>query len=235
MPKGKIKKEFETIKQKSVDRELIVKSEKSLFENIRKRLPEYMENRLNEISTELAEILNDDNNKGFETVQILNMIKQPKYCLGPAPKYSTEELFVIFEAYQKMTGYINKYVKFIPTKENFCRFAGIATSTFETYLNSNETDKKNIMRNILDYLIDINLSLAQDRKIDNITTIHRGKATLGMIEQQAPQIIEHQIVTDIDAIRANINAIRQGKSLRSEIDIDKPIYFIEDNKKGDNK
>ena len=71
------------------------------------------------------------------------------------------------------------------------------------------------MQIIDDYITDIMLTSAQDGKVREITTIFRSKAEHGMVEQTAPIVIEHKSETNMENIIKQIEAVNQGKSLRT--------------------
>lgn len=142
---------------------------------------------------------------------------------GNVPKYSVEELCLIFEYYQKCMIAINKHMKFAPTKRNFCAFCGISTAVYDRWLISTDENRAEVMKMIDDYISDIMLSAAQVREIDSITTLFRTKAEHGMIEASAPIVIEHKTEVNMEKIQAQISALKQGKSLKT-IELSKSEY-----------
>ena len=86
------------------------------------------------------------------------------------------------------------------------------------------------MQMIDDYITDLQLTSAQNGEIKEISTIFRSKAEHGMIEATAPVVIEHKNETNIDTILKQIQAVNQGKSLKTiELQQDKNgIYRKED-------
>ena len=91
---------------------------------------------------------------------------------------------------------------------------GIATTTYNQYLMGYDEEKAEIMVQIDDYIKETMLTLAQLGEIKEISTIFRGKASHGMVEASAPQIIEHREIIDMGSIRKMIDDVRSGKTLK---------------------
>ena len=71
------------------------------------------------------------------------------------------------------------------------------------------------MQMIDDYIVDLNLTSAQKGEIKEITTIYRSKAEHGLVEAQAPIVIQHKAQANLEDIRKQIEAVNQGKSLKT--------------------
>lgn len=93
---------------------------------------------------------------------------------------------------------------------------GISTSLYNQYLLGYDEEKTEIMVQIDDYIRETMLTLAQLGEIKEISTIFRGKASHGMVEASAPQIIEHREVVDVSAIQKMIDDVRSGKTLKKK-------------------
>lgn len=76
------------------------------------------------------------------------------------PEYSAQELAIVFEYYQECIEKINEIRKFPPTRQNFCSFAGIVSSTYDNYLTTSDANKKLVMQRIEDYLLENNWTMA---------------------------------------------------------------------------
>ena len=135
--------------------------------------------------------------------------------MGVSPKYSTTELAILFDYYKQFIQQINEKTSYVPTKEDFCSFAGISTTIYNNWKQSEDAERRDIMQKIDDYLVDIHLSMAQRGDIREISTIFRAKSEFGMVEAQAPQVIKHEMESDMKQILANIDAINSGKSLKA--------------------
>lgn len=164
--------------------------------------------------------------KGLSTIEI-NSIIRAKNMYGKSPKYTVEELSVVFEYYQRCIVEINKYKKFPPTKKNFCAFCGISTNVYDSWMKSVDEDRAELMKMVDDYISDTMLISAQTKEIDNITTMFRAKAEHSMIEANAPVVVEHKTEVNMEQIKAQIAALNKGKSLKT-IELDKQNYTVDD-------
>ena len=123
---------------------------------------------------------------------------------------------------------INRVVKYPPTKRNFCAFAGISTFQYESWLLSADERRSEVMKMIDDYISDVMLTSAQNKEIDNITTLFRAKAEHGMMEAVAPVVIEHRNEANMDKIKQQIELLKKGKSLKGTIELPKDKYTVSD-------
>lgn len=174
-------------------------------------LKEIMEQKMFDLAYKLRHM---EEGEKLSIIELKSLLSQ-KNIIGLSPKYSNTELAILFEYYKQFIQEINKKTAYIPTKEDFCSFAGISTATYNNWKQSEDTERREIMQKIDDYLVDIHLSMAQRGDIREISTIFRAKSEFGMVEAQAPQIIKHEMQSDIKQILANIDAINQGKSLKT--------------------
>lgn len=129
------------------------------------------------------------------------------------PKYSIEELYLLFEYYQQYIEKINEYTTFPPTKKNFCGFCGISSNIYDLWRESDDLERADIMEKIDDYITNQMLILAQLGKIKEVTTIFRSKAENKMIEAQAPIVVEHKTELDLDEIQKQVQAMKSGKPI----------------------
>lgn len=190
---------------------LVRAGEKSILEEFKNNLPEYLECRLQALTLEIA---SREEVQGLSTIEI-NELLRPHGLIGQPLKYTAEELNIVFEYYRQAIVAINKKVKYPPSKGSFCAFADISTATYNNYLRSPDESIQEVILRINDYLVDTTLTSAQLKEIDNITTMFRGKAEFGMVEAQAPITIEHRSETDMSKINAMIQQLKQGKSLKT--------------------
>ncbi len=181
-----------------------------------------MEERLNNIAIQLVAM---EEVQGLSSIEINEMIR-PCNLIGQPVRYTTEQLQIVFEYYRKAMVEINRKIKYPPSKENFCAFAGISTSTYNTYLMSPDESKQEIMLMIDDYIRENMLTSAQVGETKEVTTIFRGKTGHGMVEATAPIVIEHRSETDLSKVNAMIETIKAGKSLKS-IELDAKDYNVE--------
>lgn len=205
-------------------KEMLVKAgEKSILEEFKNNLPEYLECRLQALALEIS---SREEVQGLSTIEI-NELLRPHGLIGQPLRYTAEELNIVFEYYRQAIVAINKKVKYPPSKGSFCAFADISTATYNNYLRSPDENIQEVILRINDYLVDTTLTSAQLKEIDNITTMFRGKAEFGMVEAQAPITIEHRSETDMNKISAMIQQLKQGKSLKT-IELKENEYKVEE-------
>lgn len=159
----------------------IRKGEEALFEEYKANLPQILDEKLNNLAIQLAET---EEVQGLSAIEI-NELLRAKNVFWRA-KYTAEELMVIFEYYRKAIVEINKRKKFLPTKENFCSFAGINTTTYNAWLLGTDEEKTAVIVLIDDYIKENMLTSAQLGEIREVSTIFRGKASHGMVEASSP-------------------------------------------------
>ena len=205
-------------------KETLVKAgEKSILEEFKNNLPEYLECRLQALTLEIA---SREEVQGLSTIEI-NELLRPHGLIGQPLKYTAEELNIVFEYYRQAIVAINKKVKYPPSKGSFCAFADISTATYNNYLRSPDENIQEVILRINDYLVDTTLTSAQLKEIDNITTMFRGKAEFGLVEAQSPIVVEHRSETDMNKISAMIQQLKQGKSLKT-IELKENEYKVEE-------
>lgn len=196
--------------------------ENQILEEFKNNLPEYMEKRLQALMQEIS--LKKDVG-GLSSIEI-NELLRPHNLIGKQPKYTAEQMQIVFDYYREALVKVNQKFKYPPSKENFCAFAGISTATYNQYLISPDEAKQEVMLMIDDYIRENMLTSAQLKEVDNITTMFRGKTAHGLVEASAPIVIEHKSETDISKINSMIEAIKAGKSLKS-IELNKKDYKVE--------
>ncbi len=196
--------------------------ENQILEEFKNNLPEYMEKRLQALTQEIS--LKKDVG-GLSSIEI-NELLRPHNLIGKQPKYTAEQMQIVFDYYREALVKVNQKFKYPPSKENFCAFAGISTATYNQYLISPDEAKQEVMLMIDDYIRENMLTSAQLKEVDNITTMFRGKTAHGLVEASAPIVIEHKSETDISKINSMIEAIKAGKSLKS-IELNKKDYKVE--------
>ena len=173
-------------------------------------LKEIMEQKMFDLAYKLKRM---EEGKTLSIIELKSLLSQ-KSIVGLSPKYNTTELAILFDYYKQFIQQINEKTSYIPTKEDFCSFAGISTNVYNNWKQSEDAERREIMQKIDDYLVDIHLSMAQRGDIREISTIFRAKSEFGMVEAQAPQVVKHEMESDMKQILANIDAINSGKSLK---------------------
>lgn len=174
-------------------------------------LKDYMEQRLYDLIYALKHV---ETGERLSTIQLKSLISQ-KNAVGVSPKYNNTELAILFNYYKQFIEHINKLQSYLPTKKNFCSFIGISSVTYDSYKQSDDVERREIMQMIDDYITDLQLTASQNGEVKEITTIYRTKAEHGMVEAQAPVVIEHKSQANIDLIKKQIEAINKGKSLKT--------------------
>ena len=172
-------------------------------------LKDHMEQRLFDLVYALKHV-----DGKLTTIELKSLISQ-KNVIGVSPKYNATELAILFEYYKEFIQEINKTHFYLPTKKNFCSFAGISSATYDNYKICDDSEKREVMQMIDDYITDLQITSAQNGEIKEISTIFRGKTEHGMVEATAPVVIEHKNEANINKIRAQIEALNKGRSLET--------------------
>jgi len=170
-----------------------------------------MEQRLYDL---IYKLKHTETGKSLTTIELKSLISQ-KNVICLSPKYNNTELAILFDYYKQFIEKINEIQTFLPTKKNFCSFAGISSVTYDNYKQSDDSERREIMQIIDDYITDLQLTASQNGEVKEITTIYRTKSEHGMVEATAPVVIEHKTEANIDKIKAQIEALNKGRSLET--------------------
>ena len=212
--KGKMKREKDKTELRQMEANLIKEKYKNGFKD-------YMEQRLFDFKYSLKHM----NPESRLTLLEIDKLIRGKNMIGVA-LYSAEELSILFDYYRNFIAEINTVTRYIPTKKNFCAFANMSSSTYDAYLVEGEIQRIETMKMIDDYITDISLTLAQQREIDNVTTMFRSKTEHGMVEATAPIVIKHETNVNLDEIKEQVKALKSGKSLKN-IELSPEDYKVE--------
>ena len=199
------------IQQQENKKKLLNMQTKLVKQEYQNNLKEIMEQKMFDLAYKLKHL---EEGKDLSVIELKSLLSQ-KNTIGVSPKYNNTELSILFEYYKQFIQEINKKTSYIPTKEDFCSFAGVSTTTYNNWKQSDDAERREIMQKVDDYLVDIHLSMAQRGDIREISTIFRAKSEFGMVEAQAPQKVEHVVTADMKQIMKNIDAINSGKSLKA--------------------
>ena len=213
----------ERIEKQRENQKALRKLETEMIEKKYKEgLKDHLEQRLYDLKYAIKHF---DSSKTHLTIVEIDKIIRGKTLIG-TNLYSAEELAIVFDYYRDFISEINTTIKYIPSKKNFCAFAKMSSTTYDSYLINGDAQRIEVMRMIDDYITDISLTLAQNREIDNVTTIYRSKAEHGMVEATAPIIIKHEETPNLAAIKEQLEALKAGKSLKN-IELSQDDYKIE--------
>ena len=217
-----LKTKEEHLEEVQKKEELVQAGKNQIMEEYKKNLEEHMEARLEALSIEIS---SKEEVQGLSSIEI-NELLRPHNLIGSNPKYSADQLKIIFDYYRDALITINKKYKYPPSKENFCAFAGMSTVTYNKYLQSPNEEMQELMLMIDDYIRENMLTSAQIGETRELTTMFRGKTAHGMVEASSPIVVEHRSETDMSQINKMIEAVKAGKSLKS-IELDKKDYKVE--------
>ena len=191
--------------------QLVQAGKNQIMEEYKNNLPQELDRRL-AIITDNIRLQKEV--EGLSSIEI-NEILRPHNVIGSSPKYSADQLRIIFDYYREALVAINRKYKYPPSKENFCAFAGMSTSTYNKYLTSPNEEMQELMLMIDDYIRENMLTSAQIGETKEITTMFRGKTAHGMVEASSPVVVEHRTETDLTKIQQMIQRVQEGKSLKT--------------------
>ena len=114
-----MKKKEENVIKEQETQAMVTRGKEQIVEEYKKNLPKYLDAQLEELGKKLA---CTEEMQGIPLIEI-NEIIRAKNFYGQSMKYNASELSMVFAYYRQAMTEINKYTKYIPTKENFCAFA----------------------------------------------------------------------------------------------------------------
>lgn len=140
-------------------------------------LPSNLENKKERLTAEIqAYVANRPDKKHIPAAIIMQMLGRDFSRMTKEPIYSAIELSMVFEYYQDFIAELNMTgIKFPPSKQNFCVFAGITSATYAAYLTSQDTDKRTVTQKIEDYINEINWTAAQNEETNTYAVEKRTK------------------------------------------------------------
>ena len=228
----KAKEEIRTVEQNYVNASM-----KDFTENIEKKKNELIAEINNYAQNEMLIKYDEEGNVKSKSLNIVGNCMS-EYVINrlfftsispltsKEPKYSAEELAIIFDFYEEMVAKINTEIcRLTPSKSHFCRFAGITTATYNGYKQSLDPDMQVVIQKIEDMLSDVHLTLAEENKTNVMAMKYRMNVEMDKRENYNPQVILKGEIKDIDEIQKRID------SLNSIIDVDYEV--MEDNTEND--
>lgn len=135
-----------------------------LLSRYMENLPSNLENKKEKLAAEIENYLaNKPEKKHIPAAIIMQMLGRDFSKFTKEPIYSATELAMVFEYYQDFIAELNmKGIKFPPSKQNFCMFAGITSGTYAAYLTNQDVDKRTVAQRIEDYINEVNWTAAQN-------------------------------------------------------------------------
>lgn len=174
-----------------------------------------VKNKMEQVSRLISDKLS--NNNGLTASQILPLITRRStsdIATIQNKSYTSYELGEALNVYMDMIAKINQVCKFPPSKGTFCALLGISRKTYDNYMV--DPEKVDIMGIIDDYITTSVLTSAQLGELREISSMFTLKTQHGFIEAQAPMVIEHKKTTDIEAINAQLEALKGNKIIEAE-------------------
>ena len=193
--------------------EKIAKQElvKKIQEQSKNALIPELKKKMELTSNEIVKMLNEKGEDKVNNIQIMSLIAKGSLretAMGGNIEYTAQEIKEGFNLYLDMINKINEIKPFPPTVESFTNFMGVSRVTFEKWLV--DIEKKDAAEYISSYLTGVLATGSLTGDLREVSSIYIQK-TMGKIEQQAPTIVEHKKVTDIDEIRDRINSLKREK------------------------
>lgn len=127
--------------------------------------------------------------------------------------YTPQEIAVAFNIYLDMIDKINQVKKFPPTIHSFTTLLGITSETFENW--KVDPEKREIANYINSYFIGAINTSTLIKEVEVIAGIYTTK-TMGLIEKQAPVVVEHKKTTDVDDIQRQLEALKRDNVIEAE-------------------
>lgn len=145
-----------------------------LLSRYMENLPSNLENKKEKLTSKIEEyLMNKPEKKHIPAAIIMQMLSKDFNGITKEPIYSAIELSMVFDYYQDFIAELNmKGIKFPPSKQNFCMFAGITSGTYAAYLTSQDIDKRTVTQRIEDYINEVNWTAAQNEE-QNAYTVEK--------------------------------------------------------------
>ena len=127
--------------------------------------------------------------------------------------YTPQEIAIAFNIYLDMVDKINQVKKFPPTIHSFTTLLGITPETFDNW--KVDPEKREIANYINSYFIGAINTSTLIKEVEVIAGIYTTK-TMGLIEKQAPVVVEHKKTTDIGDIQKQLEALKRDNVIEAE-------------------
>lgn len=182
---------------------------KKIQENSKKDLLPELKKKMEETSELILKEIGNSGEKGLNNIQIMSLIAKGSLretALGGNIEYTAQEIRAGFDLYLDMIYKINQIKDFPPTIESFMNFMGVSRQEFDKW--ASDIERKNAAEYISSYLTGVLATGSLTGDLREVSSIYIQK-TMGKIEQQAPTIVEHKKITDIDEIKDRINSLKR--------------------------
>lgn len=133
-----------------------------------------------------------------------------------SPDYSSEKLSIIFDYYMYLVERVNiEITPFCPNLTHFCKFAGITVNKLKGYRASIDPELREITEKIFDECYNSNLTLSQNRRLSEKSTIYRMRSENEVIEKSTPTVnINITEKLDYNEISERLKNIKNFKSAK---------------------
>lgn len=217
MKKDSIEKQKKTY-TKNRDKNEIEKQNliKKIQEDSKEMLLPTLKTKMLETTDLIVKTLKDKGEENINNIQIMSYIARGSLLetmRGGTLLYTPQEIREGFNLYLDMIDKINQIKSFPPTVESFTAFMGISRVTYNNWLS--DPDRKDVMDFIHSYLLGVLAVGGLTGETKEISSMFLQK-TMGKVEQQTPIVVEHKKTTDIDAINAQLQALKGNKIIDAE-------------------
>lgn len=189
---------------------------KKIQESSKKDLLPELKQKMEDVSNKIVTLLNENGKNTLNNIQIMSLIAKGSLretAVGGNIEYTAQEIRAGFDLYLDMIYKINEIKDFPPTIESFMNFMGVSRQEFDKW--SSDVERKSAAEYISSYLTGVLAAGSLTGDLKEVSSIYIQK-TMGKIEQQAPTVVEHKKVTDLDEIRDRINSLKQSNVIEAD-------------------
>lgn len=189
---------------------------KKLQESSKKDLLPELRKKMEETSDLIVKELNEKGKNNVNNIQIMSLIAKGSLretALGGNIEYTAQEIRAGFDLYLDMIYKINEIKDFPPTIESFMNFMGVSRQEFDKWCS--DIERKSAAEYISSYLTGVLATGSLTGDLREVSSIYIQK-TMGKVEQQAPTVVEHKKITDIDEIKNRINSLKRNNVIEAD-------------------
>lgn len=162
----------------------------------------------------------------YEVVDVKSMIISSYFfkSLNPLaniePEYTAEQLGIVYQLYMYLIEQVNIEIgDFSPNLTHFAKFAGITLSTLKSYRKSNDLGLRTVTEKIFDMCFDGSMTMAQEGKMKEKSTIFRAKSELDVVEKANPNInVNVDTTLDLKDIQSRLSQYDDFNSKLNEME-----------------